>query len=159
MTRRGRTSRTRRNRKNAIAHIYADTDVTVDRLRLFAVAPHAEHVTTIATLRAAAADESNTMSLGFGGIAAAFLIALAVPASPLLGGRTIDTIPEWIILLSTSVVLAGIVLAALAPAMILSARDAARRERAVIWLRAFEDELARYHRQRGRAARQWQRTH
>ncbi|WP_127473894.1 hypothetical protein [Microbacterium sulfonylureivorans] len=136
-----------------------DTDVTVARLRLFALAPREEQVTTIAALRAAEADVRNTMSLGFGGIAAAFLVALVVPSSPIRNEGMIHTVPEWIIVLSTSVVLALIVLAALAPAMVLSARDAVRQERAVIWLRAFEDELARCHRQRGRAARKWQRAH
>ena len=151
--------RTRNSRKYEVAHIYTDTDVTMERLQLFALDSHREQVRTIATLRAAAADESNAMSLSFGGIAVAFLIALTVPAPPLLAGVTIDTFSGWIVLLTMSVVLAVTVLVALAPAMILSARDSAHRERAVIWLQAFEDELARYHRQRGRAARRWKRVH
>lgn len=159
MTSPGPNRRRRDNRKSEVAHIYADTDVTMERLQLFALDTHQEQVRTIATLRAAAADDSNAISLSFGGIAVAFLIALTVPESPLLGGMTIDTISGWIVLLTMSVVLAVIVLVALVPAMILSARDSAHRERAVIWLRAFEDELARYHRQRGRAARRWKRVH
>lgn len=158
MTPRGPNARTQSNREDAVAHIYADTNVTVERLQLFAQATYEEQVRTIATLRAAAADESDTTSLSYGGIAAAFLIALAVPASPLLGGR-VATVLEWIILVAISVALALIVLAALSPAMILSARDLVRRERALVWLRAFEDELARYHRQRGWAARRWKRAH
>ncbi|MGN6221873.1 MAG: hypothetical protein ACTHNQ_20430 [Microbacterium sp.] len=131
----------------------------MERLQRFAVAAHEEQVATLAALRAAHADESNSLSLGFGGIAAAFLIALMVPASPVLNGMTLDTIAEWTSLLLVSVGLALVVLAALTPAMFLSARDAARRERATVWLRAFEEELARYHRKRGRAARQWKRAH
>lgn len=48
-------------------------------------------------------------------------------------------------------------LPAFAPALVDMARDQNRRERAVVWLGAFEDELTRRHRLSGRAARRWQR--
>lgn len=50
-------------------------------------------------------------------------------------------------------------LLAFAPALVDMARDQNRRERAVVWLEAFEDELTRRHRLSGRAARRWQREH
>ncbi len=138
-------------------HIHRDTEVTRSRLDAFAVAPRAEQVRVLATLRAHAADESDTALRELVGILLATLMAILAPFVALNVDEQLRGNPIFLAVLALAV--GTVLLIAFLPAMIDMARDLNRRERATVWLGAFQDELARRHRLKGRAARRWQRDH
>jgi hypothetical protein len=144
-------------RKPTEPHLHADLDVTNDRLNAFAAAPRAHQVAVLARLRAQSADVTASTVLT---LTSLLLATLLVLAAPLL---TVDVDPKVkqnpLLITVLIVVLTLMLLVAFVPAFIGSARDANRKERAAVWLGAYQDELARRHRLRGREAREWKRTH
>ena len=144
-------------RRQPAAHVYSDTDVTQARLDAFAVASRMEQVRALAVLRAQAADESAAAKLGLSSVLVATLVVVLAPILAIDIDDRVRENPVAVGIIVAAVV--AVLLLAFAPALIDMARDQARRERAVIWIEAFEDELARQHRLRGRAARRWQKAH
>lgn len=131
--------------------------MTLERLDAFALASRAEQVKVLAQLRAQAADDSAANKLGIWGFLIAALVVILAPILTLDVDDRVRNNP-----LAAGIVVAVVVvvlLLAFAPALIDMARDQNRRERAVVWLGAFEDELTRRHRLSGRVARRWQREH
>jgi hypothetical protein len=138
-------------------HIHDDSDVSSKRLTDFALADRDVQVAVLARLRTTAADESNTLSLSFTSLLIAILLVIA---APLVTMKVPPAVREsWLgqlVMVACTVVL---LIVALSPVMFFYVMELKRRERAVVWLGAYQDELARRHRLRGREARRWQRAH
>jgi hypothetical protein len=144
-------------RKRPEPHIYDDLDVTSSRLTRFALADREEQVAVLAKLRARSVDDSTTITMGFSSLVIAVFLVIAAPL------LTLDIDPvlrrSWVAALVLTLLIMFLLLILTAPALVVTAREQARRERATVWLAAYEDELARRHRLRGPFARRWQREH
>jgi peptidoglycan/LPS O-acetylase OafA/YrhL len=144
-------------RRKGEPHIYKDVDVTTDRLNDFALAGRSVQVDVLAKLRSQSADDSVATQLSIASLVLAIFVVIAAPLITVQPDPALAS-PWWARLILI-VALVGVLLVALSPAMWDAAKGHVRRERAVVWLAAYEDELARRHRMRGRAARRWQREH
>jgi hypothetical protein len=144
-------------RKQPEEHVYADLEVSRTRLDAFSAASRIEQARALATLRAQAADESAASKLGLLSVLVATLVVILAPIHAIDLDDRVRENPLAVGIIVAVVVV--VLLLAFAPALIDMARDQNRRERARVWLGAFEDELARRHRLRGRAARRWQKEH
>ncbi len=144
-------------RRKTEPHIYTDVNVTVERLNDFAVASRSTQVEVLAKLRARSADDSVAIQLSIASLLLAIFVVIAAPLMTVQPDPTLLS-ASWSKLVLTAA-LAGVLLLALSPVMWDAAKGHVRRERATVWLAAYEDELARRHRLRGPAARRWQREH
>jgi hypothetical protein len=133
--------------------IHMGTDVTGERLDVFANADRTTQLKVLAFLRGRSVDDTIDLSIF------AIVLAVVIPLSTI--GLPAE-IPELTIvgrivgdLIVALAVVLGVGLSVALPAI----RRQERRTRATVWLRAYEDELARRHAQRGRAARRWKATH
>lgn len=144
-------------RRKAEPHIHNDVDVTTDRLNDFALASRSTQVNVLAKLRAQSADASVTTQLSIASLVLAIFVVIAAPLITVQLDPTLAS--SWWARPILIVALVGVLLLALSPALWDAAKGHVRRERAVVWLAAYEDELARRHRLRGRDARRWQREH
>jgi protein-S-isoprenylcysteine O-methyltransferase Ste14 len=138
-------------------HIHRDVDVTSGRLDAFALAPRAEQAVVLARLRAQSADTSGTAVLSLVSLLVAVLLVIAAPLITV----EIDPSLQGNVLFATTTMVALIIvlLVFFIPGIVEAAKDAVRKERAAVWLGAYQDELARRHLLRGRRARRWQRSH
>ncbi len=143
--------------KGAEPHIHDDLNVTTGRLNEFALASRSTQVNVLATLRAQSADGSVATQLTIASLVLAIFVVVAAPLITVQPDPALAS--SWWARLILIVTLAGVLLLALSPAMWDAAKGHVKRERAVVWLAAYEDELARRHRLRGAAARRWQRAH
>jgi cation transport ATPase len=144
-------------RRKTEPHIHTDVNVTVERLNDFAVASRSAQVEVLAKLRAQSADDSVTTQLSISSLLLAIFVVIAAPLITVQPDPTL--LSAWWSKLVLTTVLAGVLFLALSPAIWDAAKGHVRRERAVVWVAAYEDELARRHRLRGPAARRWQREH
>lgn len=131
------------SREKHLPHIHDDLDVTRTRLDAFAVATRAEQTTALALLRAQAADESTSAKLGLTSI---LIATMLVVLAPFLAFDVDDHVRGNPVFAGLAAVVVSVILVIfLVPAMVDVARDQNRRERATVWLGAFQDELARRH--------------
>ncbi|MGN7861788.1 hypothetical protein ACTJI8_14505 [Microbacterium sp. 22303] len=138
-------------------HIHDDSDVSSKRLTAFALEDRDVQTAVLAELRAMSADESNALSLTFASLVVAVLL---VVAGPLMTVKVMPGLPSsWLIQPLVVVVAAVVLIIALSPMIVFFVKEQKRRERAFVWLGAYQDELARRHRLRGSKARRWQRAH
>lgn len=144
-------------RKKAEPHIHNDVDVTTDRLNDFALASRSTQVNVLAKLRAQSSDDSVATQLTIASVVLAIFVVIAAPLIAMQPDPALAT--SWWARLILVVALVGVLLLALSPAVWDAAKGHVKRERAVVWLAAYEDELARRHRLRGAAARRWQCEH
>jgi uncharacterized membrane protein YbhN (UPF0104 family) len=144
-------------RRNAEPHIHNDVDVTADRLKDFALASRTTQVSVLAKLRAQGADDSVATQLSIASLVLAIFVVIAAPLITVEPDPALTS--SWWARPILTVALVVVLLLALSPALWDAAKGHVRRERAVVWLAAYEDELARRHRLRGPAARRWQREH
>jgi protein-S-isoprenylcysteine O-methyltransferase Ste14 len=140
-------------------HLHMDRQVTRARLECFAAADVEVQLEVLASLRAKAADQEATQTLALQSMAVAVLaIFLAFVPGIVPQTRTVSLDPSaWII--SAIAVLVVVILIVLAPVVVDQTRLSRKRERATVWLGAYEDELNRHRSGRGRAARRWRREH
>ena len=88
------------------------------------------------------------------------LAVLLVIAAPLITLEVEPTLRgSFVFTILAMTALTIVLLAAFIPAIFEAARDASVKERSAVWLGAYQDELARRHRLRGREARRWRRVH
>lgn len=144
-------------RRTAEPHIHNDVDVTTDRLNDFALAGRSTQINVLAKLRAQSADDSVATQLSIASLVLAIFVVIAAPLITVQPDPTLAS--SWWAKPILIVALVGVLLLALSPALWDAAKGHVRRERAVVWLAAYEDELARRHRLRGRDARRWHRAH
>lgn len=144
-------------RRKAEPHIHSDVSVTTDRLNDFALASRSTQARVLAKLRAQSVDDSVTTQLSIASLVLAIFVVIAAPLITVQPDPALAS--SWWARLILMVALIAVLLVALSPALWDAAKGHVRRERAVVWLAAYEDELARRHRLRGPAARRWQREH
>jgi hypothetical protein len=144
-------------RRKAEPHIHSDVDVTTDRLNDFAFASRSTQAHVLAKLRAQSVDDSVATQLSIASLVLAIFVVIAAPLITVQPDPALAS--SWWARLILIVALLAVLLVALSPALWDAAKGHVRRERAVVWLAAYEDELARRHRLRGPAARRWQREH
>ncbi len=144
-------------RSKAEPHIHNDVDITTDRLNDFALANRSTQVNVLAKLRAQSADDSVATQLTIASVVFAIFVVIAAPLITVQPDPALAT--SWWARLILVVALVGVLLLALSPAIWDAAKGHVERERAVVWLAAYEDELARRHRLRGAVGRRWQREH
>ncbi|TFC86676.1 hypothetical protein [Cryobacterium sp. TMT3-29-2] len=129
-------------------HVFADFDVTPDRVKAFAIELPDVQRRVRAELRHRVADESMTIEFALVGLMLALLGFIVAPANPI----HLEDMP----LLSSFIfgaILAVVGLVILSPfAYGLYARHE-RRARAIVWLAAFDDEMSR--RQNMRKQESW----
>lgn len=143
--------------KTKNVHVHDDMEVTRTRLDAFANASRMEQAEVLAILRARAADESSAATLGLLSILIATLVVMIGPVITINVDDSLRTNPIFVAALVAVIVI--VLLLAFTPALFDQARYQNRRERAAVWIGAYQDELARRHRLKGRVARRWQRRH
>jgi len=136
-------------KRSPTAHLYRHSNVTLDNLESFAVAPRGEQVKILAELRKRASDDSHTIELAIVGIAATLIATLVVPDHVDLSGLPL------IGALIAGGLLGIVAVLVLIPLLITTAVRSNRREAAMVWLRAYEDELQHWQGLPGRAGRKW----
>lgn len=145
-------------------HLNADLDVSRARLEAFGGEDVDSQLRVIAALRARADNQEASQLLGVHSmsIAVLALILALIPglvpaASPLRWGPYL-----WVgavVLFLVVNAIDFIVVVVLAPIMIDQFRVNSKREQAVVWLGACQDELARLRGQTGKSGRAWRREH
>jgi hypothetical protein len=139
---------------NVSPFIYEDVEVTPERLDRFGNADRATQVAVLTTLRLRANDSSNDTQIAVLALVVSTFGIFLSPASPVDLSKT----PLWVSLVVGAILGFGGALVAV-PFLIRPLVRSVRRERARVWMPAFEDEIARRRALRGRAARKWQHTH
>lgn len=123
--------------KKAIDHMYRHINVTPALVDRFADASRATQLRVLAQLRKRATDDSHTVELAIAAIAVSVLVSLT--GTPHLD---LEKLP-WQVGLAAGGTLGLLVAGMLAPLVIGSAIRSNRRDSAVVWLRAYEDEVQR----------------
>ena len=144
----------RRNRHISVPHVHPDVDVTLERVDAFAAASREEQLAALSALRIAAANDDHVAIIALESLvisAFALFAVILLPESPPLSSMLAR------VLLGSIIVV--MLLLVFAPTIINTARALGRRERARVWLTAYECELQRRWAQRGRTARTWQHRH
>jgi hypothetical protein len=140
--------------RSVSAHIHGDLDVTLRRVRAFSAADLEVQLQVQAELRRRVNDESNAALFALYGIAIAVVGLFVSPAK----GLNLLGLPIWASLVIG--LFLGVVGAAVAlPFAIGPVVRSLRRERALIWLAAYEDEIARRRGERGLRGRRWRSAH
>lgn len=145
-TRRRKTTRT-------TPHVHDDFDVSPERLAAFARTDRDMQITTLAVLRERASDDGNHLAMSFTGIFVAVLIAATV--TPVV----ITDAGLWWVSPIAALVIAVVLLLALLPLLLPAMHASDRRQQAVVWVAAYQDELARWRTMPGRAGRAWRKAH
>ena len=142
-----------RRRPQSSPHLHRDSEVTTRRLDLFAAATRDEQVAVLPHLRRRAADDSHTTELTVIGLALTIIATVVLPQqidlsdlSPLSG-------------IIAGAIIGFVAIIALVPSLVSSVVHASRRQTALVWVRAYEDELTRQHGRGGIAGRRWRRAH
>lgn len=159
---------TRRAAANSVPafqkHLHADLEVTREELDAFTAAETSVQLLVIARLRATADDQEGPQLLGLYsmGIAVLAVILTFVPGlvphvKPITWGAYwwISAVVVVIVFLAIGVIVVLVV----APILMDQLKLNRKRERAVVWLGAYLDELGRLRSASGKAARRWRKTH
>lgn len=143
----------RRKTTRTTPHVHDDFDVSPARLAAFARADRDMQVATLAVLRERASDDGNHLAMSFIGIFLAVLIAATITP-------VVITEPGlWWVSPVATLAIAVVLLLALLPLLLPAMHASNRRQQAVVWVAAYEDELARWRTMPGRAGRAWRRVH
>lgn len=135
-------------------HIHNDLEVTLGRVQAFGSASLEDQLKVLAELRRRANDESNAAQFALYGIAIAVVGLFVSPAK----GLNLLGLPIWASLVIG--VFLGLVGAAIAlPFAIGPVIRSVRRERAVIWLAAYDDEITCRRSEPGLRGRRWRSVH
>jgi protein-S-isoprenylcysteine O-methyltransferase Ste14 len=145
-------------------HLHNDLHVTRARVEDFASADFDIQLGVLASLRSNADSQEATQVLAVQSMVVAVLAVLLTFAPGIVPHvKAIDYGPFWwlqFIAVSIGVVVLVVVaVIVVIPVLIDQSRFTRKRQQAVVWLGAYEDELARHRSSRGRAARRWRRTH
>jgi hypothetical protein len=140
--------------KQVGSHLHADLGVTPRRVDDFANAHFSDQLLVLAEIRRRAGDSSNGTQLAIAGIA---LAAFGLFVSPAKGLNLFGLPFAAALVLGAILGVAGALVAL--PFIIRPTVRSIHRERALVWLPAYEDALARRRFQKGRAARKWRRAH
>lgn len=143
----------RRSTTRTTPHVHDDLHVSHERLSAFAQADRDMQVATLAVLRERASDDGNHLVMSFAGIFVAVLLAATV--TPVV---ITDAQLWWVAPLATLVV-GAVLFLALLPSLLPALRASNRTQQAVVWVAAYEDELARWRSMPGRVGRTWRRSH
>ena len=143
----------RRKTTRTTPHVHDDFDVSPERLAAFAQADRVVQIATLAVLRERAGDDDNHLMMSFAGIFVAVLVAATVAPA-------VVTDPDlWWVSPITTFVVGIVLLLALLPSFLPAILASNRRQRAIVWVAAYEDELARWRTMPGRAGRAWRKAH
>jgi hypothetical protein len=124
-----------------VAHLHKDTDVDQARIDKFVAAPTAVRLRVLAELRRRAGSDEFGTQLALMGV----LVAIAVAVIPQSSGEPLPDLPMWVRI--GSGLFTGIMLGVLfLPVVVILVVHTVRRDRAVVWLAAYEDALAEQHR-------------
>ena len=141
-----------------VPHVHADSAVDLQRVGGFAEAGRMEQLAALTELRRQVVDDSNAVDLGvFGAVLGAgigVLVSSADTGLPPLPWYVSMAVFAVVGLLGGALLLGGVI-----PLLVPMLKRSQRRERAELWLRAYEDELTRRWMKRGRTARHWQAIH
>lgn len=144
--------------KTQSPHLHSDTKVTIERLDSFAEASREHQVSVLAKLRARAEDDANdiqtTILVGAFGVLGTLLVAPNVAGLIQKAGTG-----SWVVGLSAGAGIGVVIAIVMIPIVFSAVVRGARRERATVWLRAYEDELQRRWQLPGRGGRAWRRAH
>lgn len=109
-------------------------------------------------LRRRSADDANDVQSSI--MVAAFGVLATVFVAPLVATHVSPAGSQaWVASLAIGVTVGVVVVIVVVPVIGFAVIHSARRERATIWLRAYEDELQRRWRGTGKIARSWRRLH
>jgi len=139
-------------------HLYADDRVTIDRVDAFAVASRREQVLVLTELRRRSGEDPNDVQTSvmvgaFGVLSTLFVAPKVADLVQTLGSE------PWLLWLPTGVAAGVVIIISLSPVIVSALLRGSKRERAALWLRAFEDELERRRSMGGRSGRLWRRLH
>lgn len=140
------------------AHLYNDDRVTPERVAAFAGASRDEQLKVLAELRRRSVDDINDVQISimvaaFGALSVLF-VAPGLSTHVLKAGTS-----AWAVELAAAIAAGAVVGIVLLPIIVFAVLNSRRRERATIWLRAYEDEIQRRWLQPGWRARVWRRNH
>jgi hypothetical protein len=135
-------------------HVYADTQVTVERVLSFGNATREIQLAVLTELRLRANDHANDTQIAF---AAVVVSLVGFFVSPIKNPGP-EGAPVWTSLVVGAVLGIGGAIVAI-PFLLRPVLRSMRKERATVWLPAFEDEIARRRGDITREGRNWRRTH
>jgi len=136
-----------------MAHIHSSTAITIAQLDDFARAPREIQVRVLAKLREQTVENNVDLALF------ALVISVALPIVGFTSTGTVSDSPLWARVVVVCVMALLVTFLVTVVVGWTPIRNHRRRETAVVWLGAFQDELDRRNRQRGCAARKWRATH
>lgn len=149
----------------ADAHLYDDVDVTLVHPHAYAKERPEVQLEIMARLRVQTASQDGSQQLTLQGVGIsvlAVLIALSpglVPHAPAVVNPTAFWWAQLVSNLFVFSAIAGIVVIVLIPLIWDVTKSTKKRDRSVVWLAAYSDELARHRGRRGAAGRAWRRSH
>ncbi|TXN32306.1 hypothetical protein [Lacisediminihabitans profunda] len=138
----------------AAPHIYADTQVTLERVLSFGNATREIQLTVLTELRLRANDHANDTQIA---LVAVFVSFVGFFVSP-IKNPVPEGAPLWTSLVVGAVLGIGGAIVAI-PFLLRPVLRSLRKERATVWIPAFEDEIARRRGDITRQGRDWRRTH
>jgi hypothetical protein len=134
-------------------HLHESFEVTEESVKAFGDASHATQIRVLAELRGNVADDPSHIELGVAGLLVALVALVGVPATT----SSMEGIPFWITVIAQALMVLVFV-AVLVPVMWPQYKRQLGRERATMWLGAYEDEIARRRALGGRVGRTWRRA-